>query len=83
MRVLRARSLPPTNPYGPARAVRYDDLYGVTGYAVVEAAGNLHRFALVRRPNQAPIRYRGPEKRPSVRELDEFAETWELAGLSR
>lgn len=83
MRVLRAHGLPPTNPYRPAKGVRYDGLYNVTGYRIIDAAKNMHRFTLVRSAGQHPIRYQGPEVRPSLRELDEYARIRELVGLSR
>ncbi|SLM36851.1 SRA-YDG [Lasallia pustulata] len=81
VRVLRSSALPATNPYRPTKGLRYDGLYNVMEYEILDADTAMHRFTLKRCSGQDPIRYRGVEKRPTVEELAEYSKIRALLGL--
>jgi hypothetical protein len=72
VRVLRSHNLNKSNEFRPERGFRYDGLYGVVEYRVLDADSGIHSFHLMRKPNQDPIRYRGPEKKPTKQEIAEY-----------
>ncbi|KAK2832026.1 hypothetical protein FQN49_006928 [Arthroderma sp. PD_2] len=72
IRVLRSAKLPRQNPYRPVEGIRYDGLYKICDYEILDEKMALHRFKLERVPGQTPIRYQGPEIRPSRREIEEL-----------
>jgi hypothetical protein len=72
VRVLRSMNLPKTNPHKPERGIRYDGLYTVKEYELVDSATHHYLFHLVRQPGQDPIRYKGIEKRPTAKEIETF-----------
>lgn len=82
IRVLRSASLPAANPFRPAKGLRYDGLYEITGYEILDEEVAMHRFSLKRRDEQEPIRYQGVESRPTSEELVEYAKIRKLLGLS-
>ena len=82
VRVLRSSGLPATNPYRPAKGLRYDGLYDIVEYEVLDEATAMHRFSLMRRDGQDPIRYKGVERRPTDEELAEHTKIRTLLGLS-
>lgn len=73
VRLFRSSNL--NNKYAPELGFRYDGLYSVEGYEKLDPDGekrNRHRFKLVRRAGQNPIRCEGPAKRPTPQEVDEY-----------
>ena len=56
--------------YLPKKGLRYDGLYNVTAYTVLDAGTAMHRFTLTRQPGQPPIRYTGVGARPTDKELE-------------
>lgn len=83
IRVLRGWKLPEINPYRPSHGVRYDGLYKITGYELLEEDTALHRFTLIREEGQDPIRFKGPEKLPTAEEIQQLEKIWELERGSR
>ncbi len=81
VRVLRSAALPATNPYRPLRGLRYDGLYDVISYEILDEATAMHRFLLQRRAGQDPIRYTGVEARPTVEEVTQYTKIRSLLGL--
>lgn len=57
--------------YAPSDGIRYDGLYKVKAYEILDVAYAMHRFTLEREPGQPEIRYRGPGARPNDVELGE------------
>ncbi|GAB7351686.1 hypothetical protein MBLNU459_g2281t1 [Dothideomycetes sp. NU459] len=53
----------------PKEGYRYDGLYNVRGYEILDRAKQRHRFELVRQAGQDPIRCSGPGVRPTTHEL--------------
>ena len=82
VRVLRSAALPARNPYRPSRGLRYDGLYDVVSFEVLDEATAMHRFLLQRREGQDPIRYTGVEARPTNEEVAEYTKIRGLLGLS-
>ncbi|KAF2017914.1 hypothetical protein BU24DRAFT_449484 [Aaosphaeria arxii CBS 175.79] len=76
VRVIRSSKLGPENPYRPTHGYRYDGLYDVVGYQIVNPSNAVHRFHLVRRVGQDPLRYgdgmTNPVSRPTKREIAEY-----------
>jgi hypothetical protein len=73
VRLFRSSNL--NNKFAPELGFRYDGLYDVKGYEKMDPDGekrNRHRFKLVRRDGQDPIRSDGPAKRPTAQEVDEY-----------
>ncbi|EGD98615.1 hypothetical protein TESG_06095 [Trichophyton tonsurans CBS 112818] len=76
IRVLRSSKLPKVNPYRPSEGMRYDGLYKICSYEILDQATALHRFKLERVKGQTPIRYKGPEVRPTAREVEELRKAY-------
>lgn len=74
VRVLRSHNLPAENKWRPAAGLRYDGLYKITRFEVLDAATAMHRFHLVREEGQTPIRYKDVYVRPSVQEVEKWSE---------
>ncbi|KAL8754271.1 MAG: hypothetical protein Q9184_005161 [Pyrenodesmia sp. 2 TL-2023] len=75
VRVLRSASGGFVNKQGlfrPIKGLRYDGLYSITGYELLHQGTAMYRFTLERCPGQDPIRYRGPEARPTEEELKAY-----------
>ncbi|KAL8898526.1 MAG: hypothetical protein Q9207_006653 [Kuettlingeria erythrocarpa] len=75
VRVLRSASGGFVNKqvlFRPVKGLRYDGLYKITGYELLHQGTAMYRFTLERCPNQDPIRYRGPEARPTDEELSAY-----------
>lgn len=73
VRLFRSHNL--NSPHAPEIGFRYDGLYDVTSFEEMDPPDekrNRHRFKLVRRAGQDPIRSEGPQKRPTKQEVDEF-----------
>ena len=69
VRVLRSAQLPATNVYRPTHGIRYDGLYAVYGWDILDANTAMYRFKLTRVTPQPPIRYQGPGIRPTEVEI--------------
>ena len=82
IRVLRSHSLPAGNMYRPEKGIRYDGLYRIVNYEIIEERTAMHRFTLRREPGQTPIRYQGPGKRPTAEELVQYEKACEM-GLQK
>lgn len=59
--------------YAPKKGLRYDGLYLIKGYEIVNSNSAMYRFTLRRCSGQDPIRFRGPETRPTDQELRQLA----------
>ena len=73
VRLFRSHNL--DSPFAPELGFRYDGLYDVVSYEDMDAPENKrrrHRFRLVRRAGQDPIRSEGAAKRPTKQEIDEY-----------
>jgi len=82
VRVLRSSALPARNPYRPSRGLRYDGLYDVIDFEVLDEETAMHRFSLKRREGQDPIRHKGVEARPTNEEVAEYTKIRGLLNLS-
>ncbi|OBT65521.1 hypothetical protein VE03_04954 [Pseudogymnoascus sp. 23342-1-I1] len=80
LRVLRAENK--NSKYAPKKGIRYDGLYTVVEYTVLDADTAMYRFSLRRCKDQDPIRYRGPEARPTSQELQQYALIRESLGMT-
>lgn len=78
VRVLRTSKLPPENPYRPSLGYRYDGLYDVISFEVLDASKGHQRFLLKRCDNQAPIRCKPPYARPSPQDIEAFENNKDL-----
>ena len=83
IRVLRSASLNPKNPFRPSKGLRYDGLYKITSFEILDVETAMHRFRLRRCRGQDPIRYSGVEQRPTDQELAAYAKIKSLTGLSK
>ncbi|KAM5456837.1 hypothetical protein MaudCBS49596_001078 [Microsporum audouinii] len=83
IRVLRSSKLPKLNPYRPLEGIRYDGLYNICDYEILDPKTALHRFKLKRVQGQTPIRYKGPEARPTAREVEELRKANEHIAKSK
>ena len=81
IRVLRSAALSAKNPYRPSKGLRYDGLYKITAFTILDEDSAMHQFTLVRGTEQYPIRYKGVEKRPTVEELAEYTKIRKLLGI--
>ncbi|KAL7266274.1 hypothetical protein RUND412_011186, partial [Rhizina undulata] len=55
--------------FAPQKGIRYDGLYDVTGYAILDHDYAMLRFTLVRRTDQPEMRWKGAGVRPNAEEL--------------
>lgn len=72
IRVIRSAQLGPQNRFRPHRGLRYDGLYVVTRYEVLDAETASYRFRLERCAGQDAIRCEGKATRPTVWEVQEY-----------
>lgn len=79
IRVLRAENK--KSPYAPKKGLRYDGLYTIAKYEVLNKATAMYRFTLRRCVNQDPIRYRGPEIKPTEYELQQHSKIRDTLGM--
>ena len=82
VRVLRSAGLARSNVYRPAKGLRYDGLYEITGFEILDVITAMHRFSLQRRKGQDPIRFEGVEARPTPEQLAAYAKVRKLMGFS-
>ncbi|KAL8785012.1 MAG: hypothetical protein Q9213_003605 [Squamulea squamosa] len=60
--------------YNPSCGLRYDGLYRITGKELLHAETSMYRFKLKRMARQDPIRFKGPEQRPTYYEKRKYDE---------
>ncbi|KAL1624727.1 hypothetical protein SLS56_007703 [Neofusicoccum ribis] len=73
VRVIRSHNLTPgASAYRPPRGFRYDGLYEILSYQIVDQAKMACLFHLRRNPRQSPIRFQGKEMRPTAVEVREY-----------
>ncbi|KAI9806464.1 MAG: hypothetical protein M1833_003651 [Piccolia ochrophora] len=82
VRVLRSAALPRKNKYRPSKGLRFDGLYDVTGFEILDERTAMHRFSLQRRAGQDPLRYTGVECRPTDEEVAEYTKIRGLLGMT-
>ena len=80
VRVIRSAAAKATK-YLPAKGLRYDGLYDVTSYVVLDEDTAMHRFAIQRQAGQGPIRHAGDGARPNPRELHVYQRLRQNLGL--
>ena len=80
VRVLRSAQLGVDNPWRPAQGLRYDGLYLVDGWEILDNDTAMYRFKLTRMAHQAPIRWEGPGVRPTEVEIRQHDEVKGLFG---
>ncbi|KAI9704030.1 MAG: hypothetical protein M1820_005651 [Bogoriella megaspora] len=79
VRLFRSYNMPKSSAYKPCEGFRYDGLYKVNRDAILKnSEKQIWQFHLTRLDNQIPIRYRGPEARPTEEERGAF---WKIKGL--
>ena len=83
IRVLRSASLNAKNLFRPCKGLRYDGLYQITGFEILDIDTAMHRFRLCRCQGQDPIRCSGVEQRPTDQELAEYAKIKSLVAGSK
>jgi SAD/SRA domain-containing protein len=69
IRVLRKKS---KSKFAPKEGIRYDGLYEAVGKELLDEEKAMWRFELRRMKGQDPIRYQGPEARPTLQELEQL-----------
>lgn len=73
VRVIRSSNLAKKNKYRPVRGFRYDGLYYIVGYRILDEAKAEHQFHLRRCEGQDPIRWENkPSRRPTRWEIEEY-----------
>ena len=73
IRVIRSCHLPKKNPYRPELGLRYDGLYTVKYYIIVDQKSAIYRFRLERCAGQEPIRCEdNGARRPTIFEVEEY-----------
>jgi hypothetical protein len=83
VRVIRSWNLDRKNPYRPLRGFRYDGLYDVVGYTVVDVTQASYQFHLVRCPGQPPIRHEdNAARRPTRFEIEAYDKEIAAKGYS-
>ena len=82
VRVLRSSALPATNNYRPSKGLRYDGLYDVQSFTILDVKTEMHQFMLTRQPEQDSIRFEGVGTRPTAEQLHEYAKIRQLLGLA-
>ncbi len=80
VRLLRSASQPASNAYRPAYGLRYDGLYRITSYEILDGKTAMYRFSMVRLGGQASIRYSGEGMIPSNAQILEFKKIQQQVG---
>ena len=80
VRVIRS-SAAKTSTYLPQKGLRYDGLYDVIGYSVLDIDTAMYRFTLIRQQGQGEIRYKGESARPNEQELRTYGQLRQQFGL--
>jgi hypothetical protein len=78
IRVIRSSQLVKKNQYRPEVGLRYDGLYTIKSFQLVDKEKQIHRFVLERLPGQGPIRSgQNASARPTIYEIREYERTKE------
>jgi hypothetical protein len=73
IRVIRSHQLHQNNKYRPEHGLRYDGLYTIKSYEIVDNEKQIHRFKLERCPGQESIRCADDaSKRPTIYEVSAY-----------
>ena len=72
VRIFRSHGMRPTSQYRPRAGFRYDGLYKVRNYKILDHEKQAYQFHLTRLPGQTPIHHQGPEARPTDEEVNAF-----------
>jgi hypothetical protein len=73
IRVIRSHQLNKKNPYRPKHGLRYDGLYTVKSFVIVDNQKQVHRFKLERCSDQHPIRCGDDaSSRPTIYEMSAY-----------
>ena len=64
------RSSKARSQYSPSTGLRYDGLYQIISYEIIDVETALHRFTLKRKSGQPPVHYEGPAARPNEAEVE-------------
>jgi hypothetical protein len=73
IRVIRSHQLHEKNKVRPEQGLRYDELYTIKSYEVMDHEKQIHRFKLERCPGQEPIRCgNDASRRPTIYEVSEY-----------
>ena len=83
IRVLRTDKLNQDNVWRPVKGIRYDGLYNVIDFNLLNAAKAHYRFRLERVPGQDPIRNSGIGSRPTLQDVKAFDTHRGLIGAMR
>lgn len=81
IRVLRSSALPASNRYRPQKGLRYDGLYNIDSFTILDTKTAMYAFAMNRMEGQAPMRWQGVERRPTDEQVGEYAKICQLMGL--
>ncbi|KAI5358193.1 Putative PUA-like superfamily, SRA-YDG superfamily protein [Septoria linicola] len=84
VRFIRSSKASSHSKYAPQLGFRYDGLYDVTDYELVDKVKERYRFRLVRQAGQGPIRGGvGPEARPTRQEVERFKQDKRFRGIGK
>jgi hypothetical protein len=72
IRVIRSHRLAQKSKYRPTVGLRYDGLYTIESFNIVDKEKQIHIFKLSRCPGQEPIRCVGAASRPTKFEIEEY-----------
>ena len=79
IRVLRSTKA--GSKFCPKKGIRYEGLFKIVGFEVIDVEVALHRFSLVRRRDQPPVCYEGVAARPNWAEVAAVERDRELRGV--
>lgn len=83
IRVIRSWNQRRANQFRPERGFRYDGLYEIVDYRILDPTKAIYNFHLVRCPDQDPIRWEDtPSRRPTQWEIREYDRLKELGRWS-
>lgn len=80
VRLIRSSATKPI-AYLPKKGLRYDGLYNVSSFVILNKDTAMHRFVLDRQPDQGAIRHTGVGARPSEQELEIYGRLRKNLGL--
>ena len=80
VRVLRSAQLPADNLWRPAQGLRYDGLYAIDGWEILDVYTAMYRFKMTRVAYQPAIRCQGLGVRPTEVEICEHDRVKRLFG---
>jgi len=78
IRVLRSSNLPQSNKYRPSIGLRYDGLYLIDDFELLNPQKATYRFNMTRVAGQSYIRCTGDSRRPGPEEVEAHRKIWDL-----